>query len=41
VRLIGETLVTQLSVVLAEGTFQYTLTVDKVSGRILLSGATE
>jgi hypothetical protein len=39
VTFIGENLVIQLSLVLSEGTFEFTLTVDKVSGKILLSEA--
>jgi hypothetical protein len=37
VTFIGEALVIRLSLVLREGTFEYTLTADKVTGRLLLS----
>jgi hypothetical protein len=39
VTFIGENLSIHLSLLLSEGTFEFTLTVDKVSGRILLSEA--
>lgn len=41
VRFFGETLTIALTVVLSEGTFEYTLTADKVTGRLLLKDVIE
>jgi hypothetical protein len=40
VSFIGDALTISLSLTLSEGTFEYTLTVDKVTGKLLLSEAT-
>lgn len=39
VSFVGQTLTSRLRVVLSEGTFEYTLTVDKVTGQLLLKDA--